>query len=294
MVTSASSGQTSFIVQDSSSPAQTATVQVTSSATGILTADFDNPLVLQNIYASVGDIANPTATNIIMQGGIAPYSIATQPDSTVALAFIPDDRTLSIVGVAPGITSIMVQDSSSPSQAIALKITVGNESFLSAVPQNISTATSTTAISTISGGTAPYDIATQPDSGIALALVSGNTLSITGIKSGTTSVVVEDSFSPSQTITIPITISNAPTIDFNNPTAQNISIKTGEVINMTMNGLSDTVFPSILLPSNSTIATAQISGTNLVITGVTPGTTSVIVQQDLSFGKTVVVNITVQ
>jgi hypothetical protein len=203
-VTGISSGQTSFVIQDSSNPIQSATVQVTVSATGTLIADFNNPLSLQNIYVGTSDI-NPNGTNVTLQGGTATYNIQTQPDSSVAMAIV-SDNTLTIVGVGQGTTSIVLQDSSTPSNTITLNITVGSETALSADPQNATIKVNDMANITISGGTTPYNITTQPDSGIASASISGNTLVVFGTATGTTSVVVQDSYSPAQTITIPIMV----------------------------------------------------------------------------------------
>jgi hypothetical protein len=51
---------------------------------------------------------------------------------------------------------------------------------------------------------------TQPSS-IASASISGNTLSVIGTAAGTTSVTIQDSYSPAETMTIPITITASTT-----------------------------------------------------------------------------------
>jgi hypothetical protein len=194
-VTGVSSGQTSVVIQDSSTPIKTATIQITTS----LILDFNNPLALQNITASVQN-----GTSLTMSGGAQPYNITTQPDSGIALALI-SNNTLAIVGVNPGITSVTIQDSSGIN--INLNITVGNETLLSIMPKNIFTDTTTTVNATISGGTPPYTITTPSDPSVANAAVSGNTLIVSGVSLGnTTSVTIQDSFSPAETITVPITI----------------------------------------------------------------------------------------
>jgi hypothetical protein len=182
---------------------QNATVTITVGTNGNILLNFanisKNPA---NISASVG-----TSMNLTMSSGTQPYNIQTEPNSTIALALI-NDNTLMIVGVAPGATSITLQDSSGIN--INLNITVGNETPLAVSPKSVSTNVSGTGTATISGGTPPYTI-TVPATG-AMATVSGNTLTVTGSGQGTTSVTIQDSYSPAETITVPINIGASPVI----------------------------------------------------------------------------------
>jgi len=284
-VTGVGGGQTSFVVQDSSSPVQTATIQVTTS----LILDFNNPSALQTIYAG-----NQNSTNATLSGGEAPYSIKTEPDSTIALALI-NNNILVIAGVAPGTTTMVVQDSLGIS--INLKIAIGSESPMTIPPASTTSGSSTTI--TISGGTAPYTIVTQPNTSIALAYIAGNTLNISGVTQGTTSVTIQDSFSNStnKPVTVPITIgASVSSIDLGAGT-QNISVATGSATSLVLSGSSgstnDTSAPlySIQKQPDSTIATANISNVNLTITGIAPGTTSMVIQDPSA--NTVTINITI-
>ncbi|MDR3519786.1 MAG: hypothetical protein P4L63_02785 [Candidatus Pacebacteria bacterium] len=274
-VTGVAGGQTSFVVTDSGTPAQTATVQVTTS----LIVDFNNPTALQKISAGVG-----SSTNITISNGTAPYSIQSEPDSTIALGLI-SDNVLTIIGVAPGNTSIILQDSSTPANTITLQIVIGSESSLSvpAVSANIGSTTNVT----ISGGTPPFAIITPSNSSIASALVSGNTLTVIGSTAGTTSVTIQDSFSPEQTINVPITVgaTKSSIIDFSNPQTQNVSLTASGTTNLTLvNGkvntsnTSSAALYSIKTEPSSAVAIAQIYGNTLSLTGVASGTTSMIVQ----------------
>ena len=205
-VTGVTAGQTSVIIQDSSSPVKTATIQITTSKSGTLTIDFNNPSALQNISTGVQG-----STNLNISSGIQPYNLITQPDSSVAIALI-STNTLTIVGVSPGTSSLVLQDSSSSPKTITLQITVGNETPLVVNPQNISIGTiSSTGSATISGGAAPYNVVTQPNSSIASANIPGNILTVFGKAIGTTSVTIQDSYSPAETITIPITVGGGTT-----------------------------------------------------------------------------------
>jgi hypothetical protein len=179
-------------------PNQTTTVTITVGTNGNILLNLNNSASNPaNISVSVG-----TSMNLTLSSGTQPYNVQTQPDSTIALALI-NNNTLTVVGVAPGVTSLSLQDSLGKN--INLSITVGNESPLTASPTSVSTNVSDTATATISGGTPPYTITTN-SSDIASAVLSGNTLTVTGSSQGATSVTIQDSYSPAESITVPITI----------------------------------------------------------------------------------------
>jgi hypothetical protein len=187
---------------DGTSPNQTATVTITVGTNGTIAVNFtnttNNPT---SISTSVGD----NVTKLTLSGGIAPYNIQTQPDSTMALALVSDNN-LSIIGIAPGTTSIILQDSSTPAVTINLQIIVGTETPLVATPSSIAAvANGSSTTITLSGGTPPFTILTQPDPVVGSVMVSGNNLIYIGAGAGNTSMTVEDSFSPAETITIPVT-----------------------------------------------------------------------------------------
>jgi hypothetical protein len=184
---------------DGNSPNQTVTVTITVGSNGTIAVSFTNPSKNpKNIPASLTDV-----TKITISGGLAPYNVQTAPDSTRAFALVTDN-ILSIVGVAGGNTSMVLQDSAG--QSLTLNITVGTETPMSALPQSISVGASATITATLSGGTTPYTIVTPPNASTASALISGNTLTIIGTSTGTTSITIQDAFSPAETITIPITV----------------------------------------------------------------------------------------
>ena len=271
-VTGVSQGTTSITVSDSSSPVQTSTVAVTVSTNGNIIINFTN--TTQNPKSVSVGVGN--SINLTMSGGTAPYSIQTQPDSTISLALM-NNNVLTLVGSATGNTSVTLQDSAG--NTINLNIVVGNaETPLAVSPTSISANVASAGTVTISGGTAPYSITTPASSSIASVLVSNNnTLSVLGVAAGTTSVTIQDSYSPAETITIPITINNAPVIS-STTSPQNISVQTGS--STTISIVTNGTVPSIITTPNSAIATAQLNSTidTLTVTGVTPGSTSLVIQ----------------
>jgi hypothetical protein len=173
-------------------------------------------------------------------------------------------------------------------------------------PANISAASNgSTTNATISGGTPPYTIVTQPDPTIATAQISGNTLSVIGSNLGATSgstVTIQDSFSPAETITVPIAIGGAPA-SVTNPSATNSGSPSSQNISVDLEGTSNTTLSSAMSGSTApysiqtmpagTIATATINNGILTILGVGQGTTSVVVQDSSTPAQTITFNITV-
>ena len=259
------------------------------------TVDFNNPAT-QNIHVDpVGIDTAGGLASITISGGTEPYSIQTDSDSTIAITYV-SGTTLTIAGNNPGTTSVVIKDSSA--KTMTVHISVGTETDLSASSQSITTDTTSSAtIVTISGGTPPYTIDTQPDTNIAAVSLVDNTLTVGGLGEGTTKVVIKDSYSPAKTIEIPITISDnggnggTGTVNFDNPLPQNVPA-TGTVsgtTNLTLSGGTGSY--TIAQWSNTAIAKLFLDGATLAITGVSAGLTSVILQD--SSGKMITVDITI-
>lgn len=210
-ITGVKAGSTLVVVKDSSTPEEkTVTVQIIINAIEGSTFDFNNPPP-QNIFnISIGVVGIDVAgdlVNITLTGGVTDYSIEKNSDSAIAISYV-SGTTLTIAGVAPGKTSVVIKDSSSPAKTITVNIAVGNESKL-VVPESVSVNAGGTTNITISGGTTPYSIKTQPDMNIASVYVLDNTtLMVVGADAPgqQTSFVIEDSYSPSQTATVQIIV----------------------------------------------------------------------------------------
>ncbi|MDP2208593.1 MAG: hypothetical protein Q8K98_07440 [Bacteroidota bacterium] len=68
---------------------------------------------------------------------------------------------------------------------------------------------------TVSGGITPYDIHKDPDTTIAKAILSGSTLTITGVRAGQTSVLVRDKREPERdTVRVYITVTAISQVSF--------------------------------------------------------------------------------
>lgn len=212
-ISGVATGQTSLTIKDSSESAKSVATDIVINNTVGLVIDFNNRAT-QNISVGVSDLeVDDKLANINISGGVAPYTIKTNSDKSTKVAIARISNTsLIISGIAPGQISITIEDSSSPAKTATVQITVNNEnnSILTATPQKVSIKAQDTKKVSLVDGTEPYTIKTDSEEKIALASLLGNTLTISGYGQGNTSVIVQDSSFPTQTVTVDITVGPAP------------------------------------------------------------------------------------
>ena len=202
------SHQTSVVIQDNSTPQQTTSIDIS-------TSPFDPFIVSpQNVILGVGQTAMMTISN-----GLTPYSVVAQDTTSAGIATAEILSTslssLTITGKSEGHTQVTVKDASTTNpQTFLVDIDVTN---LKSNPTSVSInaysgrwGSGGSATATISGGTAPYKIITQPLSSVASAQffpVGSNTLTINANSTGSTFVTVQDSSATHpQTLNIIITV----------------------------------------------------------------------------------------
>lgn len=233
----------------------------------------------QNVSISAGGTSNVTLT-----GGTTPYTISTQPDSTVATAKISttDPNILVIKGAAPGTTSVILKDSSTPAKITTVQILITSSvtsaiDFDTETPLDIVIDTDKTATLTMTGGTPDYVVSTQADPAVAVANTFGNTLMIGAIGAGTTTIVVQDTSIPARTVIIQITIGNQSVSPLS-VTPKSISINAdaaGKIITISGGNPPYAIYTN----SDSSIAQTVPNGDNtFTVVGVAAGSTSVTIK----------------
>ena len=206
IVVGIASGKTSVTITDSSSPAQSVTVPIAIGATGQeLSADPSS------VSAGIGEVVTST-----ISGGVGDYTIDTDADTTIATTSIDSNGTLTITGNALGTTSVTIKDSSATPKTVTVDINIESSSQpggLTATPQNASVYVGDTSNVGISGGKPVYIIdAPLPNESIAHADMNTrtNTLKISGISPGHTTVTIRDSHRNVRTVTVDITVLSSP------------------------------------------------------------------------------------
>ncbi|MSU44924.1 hypothetical protein EXS45_01980 [Candidatus Nomurabacteria bacterium] len=278
-VTGVAPGQTLLTVRDSSDPIQTVRVDISINAVGALAVTPHD--------ISTGINKPITAT---IAGGKEPYNIRTGPNESVAVVAFAG-ANLVVTGIERGNTFIVIEDSSFPVQkTTTVQITInGPEDLI--IPQNITVNVGQAISIPISGGISPYIIIDQQDGRIATGQIFNPiqaTLRITGITVGETAIVIKDSSNLIKITSVNITVIDDRTLIV---TPQNVSANIDQITSMTISG--GTPNYSIDTPPDTRVATAQILGSNIIITGKATGQTSMIVRDSSTPPKTINVPITI-
>ncbi|MES3031965.1 MAG: hypothetical protein V4699_01850 [Patescibacteria group bacterium] len=276
------SGTTSATVFDSSTPSKTVTITITVNAIGALVA------VPPNVSTNIN---NPFVTSI--SGGEGNYSIQTGPNEAIALAII-SGTNLILTGIAPGTTSATVQDSSTPPKNVTIGVTIIDPSVLILSQQDVFTYTGQTSYTTISGGNKPYLIIVANNSDVATATILGDIITVTGRKQGEASIMFRDSSPSPKTATVAITIANPLIVS-----PHSLSVNRSGSFNQLRTAVASisggtAPYSVIQTPESATISSATIVGNTLRVTGLSRGTTSVLVKDSsIAHPQTFPVSITV-
>jgi hypothetical protein len=214
-----------------------------------------------------------TTTSKFIAGGVGAYSLQTGAlntnIATVSISNNSAGATITIAGKGvSGDTSVIVQDSSVPPKQTIINITVSNPNELVTAPDEISINVNDTASAKIVGGNRPYSVKTGPNQEIAVVTLADNTLLISGIGLGQTSVTVRDSSSPEKTFSVPITVKDTSSLSV---TQENVLIYTGGTKNVAIPFASG----RINYNSNPAVANAVITNNNLQITNTKRGQTTI-------------------
>ena len=165
------------------------------------------------------------------------------------------------------------------------------------IPQNVSITVGKTTSTVISGGSGYYSIQPQSNTSKAIAVAvvdmsssSGPNLKITaGATPGTTSITVQDSSTPIQTVTVTITVNAIGALAVS---PANISIMDNREPSIaTISGGKEPYY--IQTNSNESFAITVLSGSSLIVSGVTKGATYLIIKDSSTPVKTVRVPITI-
>jgi len=240
----------------------------------------------QNVSVTVGQ-----STSTPISGGTISYSIQTPPNAGIATAQISvsgnSGPALSVTGVAPGQTFVVIKDSSAPVKTVAIQITVNAIGALSVVPRNILTDISHPITATISGGEPPYNMILGPNEATAIVVFTDTSLVISGIALGETSFIIGDSSTPMRTITVPITITGPGSLIV----PQSISANIGQTTNTTISG--GTPPYSVQQIEAPSLVNVQISGNTIMTTGVAAGQTIMIIKDTSLPNNTATINMTI-
>jgi hypothetical protein len=213
-------------------------------------------------------------------GGVAPYAVTT---SNPVLATVSvTGSTFTVSAATGGNAQISVFDSTGGSVSFAVAVPVGGALFTTA-PAIVAVAINRALNYTIGGGTAPY-VATSSNVSFATASVSGATLTLSGLSTGSAQVVVRDAAGAQLTISANVAAANL--LATSAPSAITIAPASAATYQ-----ISGGVGPYFASSTNLTAASGAVSGSTLTIAAVASASTSVVVRD--SAGNSVSIAVTV-
>ncbi len=137
-------------------------------------------------------------------------------------------------------------------------------------PANVAVAPSATATVTVSGGTAPFTVASSDDK-IATAKADKSTITVTGVKEGTAIITVTDAKQIKGKFVVTVKKSAEAGLDFDE---KSVSVAVGKEETVTVKGGTK---PFSATAKDTKIATVTVKDDKITIKGVKAGTTSITV-----------------
>lgn len=244
-----------------------------------LSAGVSNPLLTtapESLTVSVG-----SAQDFSISGGKAPYK-ATTSNAQVALGGV-NGTTLTVGGVAAGSATITVTDVDGKTNAKA--VTVANlVALYTTAPTTLNLAPSSNATYTVGGGVPGYTVSSS-DSRIAIASLSGTTLSINALAIGSTTITVRDL--EGKTTVIAVVITNL--VDLFTTVPPSVTVAIGASPVYSVGGGSGAGYT--VTSSNAGVVSVSLAGTALTVTGVTVGSANVVVRDSVGASVTFSVSV---
>jgi hypothetical protein len=213
-----------------------------------------------------------TATSFSVTGGKAPYS-ALSNNEIVAVAGVTDG-TLTIGTVGIGTAVITVRDAFGATVQVPLTSAVAHPLSTTA-PSAITIEMGASQSFRISGGAPGYTVFSG-NTNIAFAeMISNNSVRITGIKPGATSVLVRDGVGT--TVTIGVTVTTVGNLALFT-TMPPLTLPINATATFSVGG---GVGPYQVISSNGSIATATLTDNTLLITALRNGTASITIRDSV-------------
>lgn len=246
--------------------AGSATISVTDVKTG--RASDVNVVVIADLSLSKREITlerGKENQEVVINSGSGEYAVSSA-NSNVATASVSGTK-LIIRGVGQGTTKVSVKDNKTGKVAdVQVTVSIANITLSSLSATLKATETINVKVLTGSGS---YE-ATSNSVAIATASVNGSTVIITGKAIGTAKITVKDK-TTGKTVVFSVTVSAKQNIKL---AQTSIEIKAGVTRNIVIGTGSGNY---VVTSGNTGVATANISGTVLIVKGIKAGNTNITV-----------------
>ena len=209
---------------------------------------------------------------VLLSGGTTPYTIKTQPNSSIATVSLGSPYVYAYPGSNAGSTFVTIKENGGDSIQIPITV-VGRITFK---PSSLTVLAGNTATDTISGGTAPYAIYNYDATKLSAPTISGSVLTVNApanASTGTTYVSISDNSVPKLMKELSIYVTS-PYLSVSTDTIRVVAGQT----NYSTYVSNGTGAYSIQTAPTNTIATATMSGSYVYVTGVAGGITNVVIK----------------
>ncbi|MFZ6654245.1 beta strand repeat-containing protein [Undibacterium sp. TJN19] len=269
---SAGGGKATISVKDGAGTAVSIDVTV---GTGI---DLFTSAPASGITVPVGG----TSAVYTIGGGSLIYNVVSNNLTIASVTLV--NNTFVVNGLVGGKTTVTVKDSLGK-VTVDIPVTVGsNDPLFTTASNSVNVGVGAAATFTVGGGNGPYTVGSS-NNAVGTASISGTTLTITGLSVGSTNVVVRDA--SQGIVTITVTVGSTAQLFTSAPTALVVPVG-GSSPTFTIGGGSQIYTAT---SGNTQIATVGINGNKFVISGVSPGSTTINIKDSL--GANVAINLTV-
>lgn len=226
------------------------------------------------------------AQEFIIGGGTSPYT-AVSNNASIAIAGVKDTR-LTLGGVADGTAQITIRDAAGATVLVEMVVSSGPvRPLYTTATSSITVAPGLSGAQTynVGGGASPYT-ATSSNVSVASVVLTGNSLTVTGLSAGSTNIVIMDNLGA--TVTVAVTVPTASSVALFSTAPSSVTVAIGASPAYSVGGGTS---PYTATSSNTSVVAVSLSGSNLTVNGVAAGNANIVVRD--SAGGTVNIAVTV-
>lgn len=240
------------------------------------------------LYPPIASVSLPVgaagSTGVEVRGGKAPFKI-TSSDASVDVGLSSDNFVL-VSGEQEGISEVVIYDSSLPVQQVKISVTAKAVPIASSVGQAVNLSIGERRTVNLRGGVSPYTVASS-DASVVSAAISGATITLVGqAKGGSGKVLVTDA--EGATFELSVTVEAVPTPALT-VTPDAVGGEVGATNSLKIAGGKA---PYTVGSSNTTVASASLSGSTVFVNLLAAGASSITVTDAAGAKISVAVTVT--
>ncbi|ATA69079.1 hypothetical protein CGC48_10900 [Capnocytophaga cynodegmi] len=243
----------------------------------------DLKLSIQNVSVRVGESAS-----FKIDAGSGEYEVMSSDNNVVTVSISNSNVTLK--GIAAGEATVTVLDKKT-NQRSSVKVSISRELLnLELDAKEVSLLVGQQGVVNISSGNGKYEVVVT-DQSIATATLSQTTVTISGLAVGTTTTTIKDVESGKEA-SIAVTIAKKESITLS---VSNVVVKAFTVVEVEQSKENGTLLDNkakveivsgggnySVVTSNDKVATATISGNELVVTGLSSGVATITISNEVN------------